>query len=156
MRVNPRLCHKSGSSFVLISMNANIAINTKVSSVSKTKTLYWTFTLFFVLPFLASGVGFALAAPRVVMNMTHLGYPGYFVRFLGVAKILGAVAVLTGAFPKIKEWAYAGIIFTVLGAFYSHVRSGDGLETLPSVIVLIFASLSYVYWHRHSDAPDSN
>lgn len=132
-------------------MNANIAIHTKVSSVSKTKPLYWTFTLLFAVPFLASGVGFAVPAPRVVANMAHLGYPVYFVRFLGVAKILGAVAVLTGTFPKIKEWAYAGIVFTLAGAFYSHVRSGDGLESLPSIVVLIFAALSYACWHRRAD-----
>lgn len=46
------------------------------------------------------------------MQMVHdqLGYPTYFVPFIGVAKVLGAIAILVPGFPRIKEWAYAGLV----------------------------------------------
>jgi uncharacterized membrane protein YphA (DoxX/SURF4 family) len=115
---------------------------------SSTRIIYWAFTLLFVLPLIASGIGFAVAAPPVVEGMKHLGYPFYFIRFLGVAKLLGAVAVLVGRFPRIKEWAYAGFVFNLIGAACSHLCSGDGPKALGPLIILLFEGISYFYWRK--------
>src|SRR5881394_1366365 len=95
-------------------------------STRKIKTFYWVFTLLFIPPLIGSGIGFSAALPPAVEAMTHLGYPIYLIRFLGAAKLLGAVAILVGKFPRIKEWAYAGFAFNLIGASYSHLCSADG------------------------------
>ena len=121
-----------------------------MNATRKTKTIYWAFTLLFALPLLASGTGFSVPAPFAVGGMAHLGFPAYMTRFLGIAKLLGAIAVLTSLSPRIKEWAYAGLVFNLIGASYSHICSGDGPKTLPALIVLAFGIISYIYWRKLS------
>ena len=121
-----------------------------------TKTTYWTFTLLFGLLMAMSGVGFLLPLPPAAQGMVHLGYPPYLVRFLGLAKLLAAVAVLAGTFPKIKEWAYAGSVFDLLGAAYSHANSGDGPKTLVPLVVLCLCIISYVYWKKLNAAREQS
>lgn len=48
-----------------------------------------------------------------------LGYPLYFVYIIGVAKVLGAIVILIPRFPRLKEWAYAGLIINMTGALLS-------------------------------------
>ena len=114
--------------------------------MKKTKAIYWTFTLLFSIPMLASGIAYLASLAAVVEGITHLGYPVYLVRFLGSAKTLGALAILLGTFPRIKEWAYAGFVFNLTGAFYSHICSNDGPKAFLPVIMLLFELLSYFYW----------
>jgi hypothetical protein len=55
-----------------------------------------------------------LANPHGVVAV--LGYPTYFFAILGFWKVLGAIAILVPRFPRLKEWAYAGIFFDLTGA----------------------------------------
>jgi hypothetical protein len=80
---------------------------------------------------------------------TRLGYPNYFLPFIGVAKLLGIVALLVPGFPTIKEWAYAGFVFDIVGALYSHICVGDPPgQWLPIFIPLILLAGSYVFYHK--------
>ncbi|WP_174807005.1 DoxX family protein [Paenibacillus elgii] len=38
-------------------------------------------------------------------------------------KVLGAIAILVQGFPRLKEWAYTGIFFDMMGAAAPHVFS---------------------------------
>ena len=60
----------------------------------------------------------------------HLGYPTYLLPFVGTAKILGVAAVLFPGFGRVKEWAYAGLVFDLTGALHSHLSVGDPAERL--------------------------
>jgi len=81
--------------------------------------------------------------------MTHLGYPKYFTPFIGVAKILGVIAILIPAFPRIKEWAYAGLAFDLIGALYSNIANGDAnVKMLFMLVWVVPFIVSYVYYHR--------
>ncbi|SMG65112.1 conserved hypothetical protein, partial [methanotrophic bacterial endosymbiont of Bathymodiolus sp.] len=62
-----------------------------------------------------------LYASDAVVLFAHLGYPSYLLPFLGVAKLLGILAILIPGFPRIKEWAYAGLTFDLVGAMYSSI-----------------------------------
>ncbi|MGY0036226.1 DoxX family protein [Pedobacter sp. NJ-S-72] len=78
--------------------------------------------------------------------MTYLGYPIYFITLLGVWKVLGVVAVLIPKFPLLKEWAYAGFFFTMTGAVYSHIATGDSMNKIfPSLLLLILTVLSWYF-----------
>lgn len=91
------------------------------------------------------GVGGAMdiaRPPEAVEGMAKLGYPAYFMLILGVWKVLGAAAILAPKFPRLKEWAYAGIIFDLTGAAASHGASGDPPQNvaIPLVLCLVTAA----------------
>jgi DoxX-like family len=86
-----------------------------------------------------------LQIPMAVAIFTHLGYPTYLLPFIGIAKILGVVAVLVPGFPRLKEWAYAGLVFDLTGALYSHISVGDSPANLAfPVIGLLLVIGSYL------------
>ena len=78
---------------------------------------YWT-TTGLIAFFIGSGgvaqVAQYLGNPHGVVPL--LGYPMYFFGILGLWKALGAIAILAPRFPRLKEWAYAGIFFDLTGA----------------------------------------
>jgi hypothetical protein len=94
---------------------------------------------------LLSAVPDVLQIPDALVVFKHLGYPPYLLVFLGTAKILGVVAVLVPGLPRIKEWAFAGLIFDVTGALYSHLSVADPPSAwAPAVIGLTLVSGSYI------------
>jgi hypothetical protein len=78
--------------------------------------------------------------------MTHLGYPVYFVTLLGIAKILGVIALLVSKFPLLKEWAYAGFFFMMSGAIFTHIAAGNSIgEIFPPLLLLILTVVSWYF-----------
>jgi uncharacterized membrane protein YphA (DoxX/SURF4 family) len=98
---------------------------------------------------LFSGITNAVSTKEALDLFKQLGYPAYLSPFLGIAKILGAITLLVPGFPRLKEWAYAGITFDLLGAAYSGVAVGGPIGGLLFFAV-IFAVLavSYIYHHK--------
>jgi hypothetical protein len=85
----------------------------------------------------------------VAIVTTHLGYPAYFIPFIGVAKFLGVIAILVPGFPRLKEWAYAGFVYDLTGAVYSAIAVGDPPgKWLPIFIGFILIAVSYIYYHK--------
>ena len=58
---------------------------------------------------------------------------------LGVAKLLGVVAVLAPRMPVVvREWAYAGFGITLVAAAFSHLASGDtATATVAPLVALV-------------------
>ena len=105
---------------------------------------YWVVTAVFCAFMLAGAIGNLMRAAPQKESMEGLGYPLYLMTFLGIAKILGVLAVLAPEFPKLKEWAYAGFTFLLLGASYSHAAAGDPVLTIVIPLVALgFGLLSY-------------
>jgi uncharacterized membrane protein YphA (DoxX/SURF4 family) len=111
---------------------------------------YWITTGLVVLSFVGSGVGEVLGNEQAVAPFAHLGYPAYFASLLGTAKILGGVAVAVPKFPRLKEWAYAGMVIDVISAAYSHLRSGDGAQEIATPLVVLAIVLAS-YFLRPGD-----
>jgi uncharacterized membrane protein YphA (DoxX/SURF4 family) len=87
---------------------------------------YWVPTLIVVTETAVGGLWWDLGRiPYVRETFAHLGYPLYFATIMGVAKGLAAVALLIPRFPRLKEWAYAGVVFVYAGAAASHFAVGD-------------------------------
>ncbi len=88
-------------------------------------------------------------ADAVKMIHTDMGYPMYFLPFIGVAKILGGIAILIPGFPKIKEWAYAGLTFDLISATYSFIAMG--LPVKDWAMMFLFIALAfgaYALYHK--------
>ena len=116
-----------------------------------TNTLYWTFTILFALLMIFSSVG-GIQPSQQAIELIHdsLGYPIYFIQFISVVKLIGAVAILIPNFNRIKEWAYAGLFFDLTAAIYSGIASSGKFDPLmiTMLIWIIPGILSYVFWHK--------
>ncbi len=112
----------------------------------RNKIIYWVSTIWLALGLLSGAIFQLMRMDDAVKNFTHLGYPLYLLTILGIWKILGVIALLTPKFALIKEWAYAGIFFTMSGALISHLIMGDAIgETFPSVLTLILVIASWYF-----------
>jgi hypothetical protein len=86
---------------------------------------YWATTGFLIFNVLSGAIAELVQRSDNVEGMLQLGYPVYFMLILGGWKVLGTIAVLVPGFPRLKEWAYAGLFFNMTGAAVSHAISGD-------------------------------
>src|SRR5260370_2918032 len=119
----------------------------------RNKIIYWISTIWLALGMLSTGTlqlfrakAEGALAPPGVYGITHLGYPVYFLRILGIWKILGVVAVLIPKSPLLKEWAYAVFFFAMSGAVFSHIAIGDPMkETFPALLLLILTVVSWYF-----------
>jgi DoxX-like protein len=89
------------------------------------RILYWIVTGLAAGLMVMASIPDVLRNPQAIAIFGHLGYPAYLLPFLGTAKLLGVGAVLVPGFRRLKEWAYAGLVFDLSGALYSHVSIGD-------------------------------
>jgi uncharacterized membrane protein YphA (DoxX/SURF4 family) len=114
--------------------------------IKRNKIIYWIATTWLALGMAVTGAGQLIKMKEGqggVEMITHLGYPAYLLTILGVWKILGVVAVLIPKFPLVKEWAYAGFFYLMIGAIFSHITVGDPVNTLfPSLLLLILTLVS--------------
>jgi hypothetical protein len=117
--------------------------------MKKIKIIYWVFTGLFVFFMLGSAIPNIISAEMSVNGFKSIGYPAYLVPFLGVAKTLGVIAILVPGYSRIKEWAYAGLLFDLTGAVYSIIAIGaPAANWMPVFIPIICGVLSYVYYHK--------
>jgi uncharacterized membrane protein YphA (DoxX/SURF4 family) len=119
--------------------------------MKKINIFYWIVTGLMSALMLLSAFPDIMKSADALEFFKHLGYPEYLLPFIGVAKILGVAAVLIPRFPKLKEWAYAGLAFDTFGAFYSHISCGDGAENFaPALVALILVLGSYALYTKRS------
>jgi hypothetical protein len=110
---------------------------------------YWIITSLFGAFMMFSAIPDILVIPDAITFMTALGYPVYFIPFIGVAKALGVIAILIPGYPRIKEWAYAGLAYDLIGALYSIIAvNGFQADVLVMVLPLGFLTASYMLYHR--------
>jgi DoxX-like family len=111
----------------------------------KKKYAYWIFTGLAVLWLAPSGVVDTMRLPAVIAILARLGYPAYLAPILGICKLLAIAAILYPRTRLLREWAYAGITFDLLGAFVSHLVVHDPILTaLTPLLVLAFALGGYL------------
>ncbi len=117
--------------------------------MKKIKIGYWGITSLMSAFMLMSSVPDIVLHPDAVAMITHLGYPKYFIPFIGVCKILGVITILIPGFGRFKEWAYAGLVFDLIGAIYSHISVGDPVTiwVFPaSGLILVIGS--YIFYRK--------
>ena len=123
----------------------------RINYMNKTKILYWVFTVLF------SGVMILSAVSQLVPNQEsiqliheRMGYPLYFIPFVGWAKLIGSIVILIPGLKKIKEWAYAGLFFDLVAVVYSGIASAGGSVDPRMAWMLIWfvpGILSYYFWN---------
>jgi len=117
--------------------------------MKRTKILYWVFTVLFSFMMLGSAIPDILSSSLAVEGFKQLGLPAFLVPFLGIAKTLGVIAILVPGFARLKEWAYAGLFFDLIGATYLIIASGQPAGSWAFMILpLAFFVASYYFYHR--------
>jgi hypothetical protein len=117
--------------------------------MKKINIIYWISTGLILALMLWSAIGSFTDNPAGVKVMAHLGYLPYVGHFLGVAKILAIIAILVPGFPRLKEWAYAGLAFDMIGAMYSMYAVGNPVSQWAFMLVFIAVLFcSYIFYHK--------
>lgn len=122
--------------------------------MKKINIIYWIFTVLFAGVMFMSGVQHAMATPDVVkMISTDLGFPVYIVPFVGWVKILGCIALFIPGFPRVTEWAYAGLFFDLIAATYAILAVGTPILMAAGMSpFFILGIVSYIYYHKRLNA----
>jgi hypothetical protein len=113
--------------------------------------LYWVFTILFAALMIFSAYG-SILVNEDAKTLIHdqLGYPMYFIPFTGYAKLIGAIAILIPGLKTIKEWAYAGLFFDLVGAVYSGIALAGKMDPMMAFMLIWFVPgiLSYIFWKK--------
>ena len=113
--------------------------------------IYWVSTIIFAALMIFSAVGGIQPTQQSIQIMHDmLGYPVYFIQFISIAKLLGAIAILIPGLDRIKEWAYAGLFFDLFGAIYSGIASSGKFDPmmLSMAIWVVPGIISYYFWRK--------
>lgn len=105
---------------------------------------YWVTTIIMAITFFVTGVGNLVPFKHIAQDMSHLGYPPYFLNILGTWKILAAITIVIPGVSRLKEWAYAGMMFDLTGAAFSRSASGDGVRMV--IVPVVIAGLVVISW----------
>jgi uncharacterized membrane protein len=117
---------------------------------------YWITTGIFCLTFAGGGLAHFTHQPMMAEAMEKLGYPAYVMTILGSAKLLGVIALLSPGRPLLKEWAYAGFAFDLLGANASHFFASDPVgEFVGPLALLVVGAASYLLRPESRRLPQS-
>jgi DoxX-like family len=120
-----------------------------------TNILYWIFTVLFAGLMAFTAVPNLLKSPDSIQLIhDYLGYPIYFIPYIGLAKLLGVIAILIPGLNKIKEWAYAGLFFDLVSTIYSSISVSGYFDPmmLTMLIWILPGILSYYFWSKKTKA----
>jgi uncharacterized membrane protein YphA (DoxX/SURF4 family) len=122
--------------------------------MTRDKIIYWATTGLVAAGMAMSAFMYLSNNPEMMGNFQALGIPAYLVIVLGVAKGLGAIALLAPVWARLKEWAYAGFTFTFLGAVWTHIATGT--PWVAPFVALLILSVSYVFWLRLKNSTEKS
>jgi hypothetical protein len=111
-------------------------------SMKALRITYCVSTCLFAGIFLTTGTMYLAHNATMVAKFEELGYPLYVLNILGTAKVAGAIALLAPKYPRIKEWAYAGFVFDLFGAAWSHAAVQGPGEAVRLLIPIAVAFIS--------------
>ena len=116
---------------------------------------FWALSALVLVPSAGTGVAelFAPATPQMLEGLARLGYPLYLVKIVALAKILGAMAILSNRVATLREWAYAGFSFLFLGAAASHILANDAAHAPPAVVFFVLLMGSYACGNKARALP---
>ena len=119
----------------------------------KTTVLLWIIQGLLALVFMFAGV---MKFVTPIEEMTkQVPLPGLFLRFIGLAEVLGAIGlILPGLFriqTGLTPLAAAGLAIITVGATVVTLMTGGGaMALIPLVVALLSAFVAYSYWRLGS------
>jgi peptidoglycan/LPS O-acetylase OafA/YrhL len=121
----------------------------QINNSKKTNIIYWIVTGLFAFIMFGSAIPDVLMADMARKGFAEIQMPAYLLPFVGIAKMLGVLVILIPGNLRLKEWAYAGLIFDLIGATYAVAASGKTIENwAPMFIFIALGFASYFYYHQ--------
>src|SRR5580765_4166576 len=121
----------------------NAEIHDEVSAMGR-MIAYWATTGILCALSLFAAYTYLSGGPQAVEGFAHVGYPQQLRVLLGIAKLLGGIALVVPGWPRLKEWAYAGFTFAWIAASVAHYLANQKSEAFMPVILLVLLAVSYV------------
>lgn len=114
----------------------------------------WIIQVLLALMFLFAGGTKLVVPPDVLASMgspNQIALPGWFIRFIGVVEVLGALGLLLPGLLRIKPWltplAAAGLVVVMIGAAaVTSAADGVAAGVVPTVVGLLAAFVAYGRW----------
>lgn len=123
--------------------------------MKRTKTTYTILLVLFSIMMLMDGIAGILQVEDGKKAFDQLGYPYYLMTIVGVSKILGIIG-LWQPNKTLREWAFAGFTFNLLGAAASWaLRGGPTGFVAISLIMLAVLLAIYFLWKKLQAAPSN-
>ena len=113
--------------------------------MKRDKIIYWVATGL-IAAFMTMSAFMYFTNPEVADGFKQIGFPPFFVTILGIAKFLGAIVLVAPVGSRLKEWAYAGFLFTFIGATWTHIATHTPFA--GPLVALAILAVSYVFWNR--------
>jgi hypothetical protein len=108
------------------------------------KVAYWSTTGLLAALSLFAAFSYLSGNAQAVEGFARVGYPQQLRILLGIAKPLGAIALLIPGWPRLKEWAYAGFTFAWIAASIAHYLANEKSEAVVPLVLLVLLAVSYV------------
>jgi uncharacterized membrane protein YphA (DoxX/SURF4 family) len=110
----------------------------------------WIVQILLAAVFLFTG-GMKLVLPLEQMSGGPVEMPGVFLRFIGVAEVLGALGLILPALlrirPGLTPLAAAGLVIIMIGAIVTTLVVGERVAAMISLVVgLLAAFVAYGRW----------
>lgn len=118
-------------------------------NVKKMNIIYWSGVIFMSLWFGASGF-FEITKNPIVWDITvQLGYPPHFIYLLGICKLAGVITLLIPSrFIKLKDWAFAGMFFDIIFAFFSKISVVGFYATVDAIIAFTVLAVTFYMFRK--------
>ena len=118
--------------------------------MKKIKIAYWIFTILFSFIMVGSAIPDIMVDKIAVDGFAQMGLSPALVPFVGYAKVLGVLAILLPRVPeRLREWAYAGLVFDLIGATYLIIAAGLPIENWSFMVLPLFLAFgSYIFYHK--------
>jgi putative oxidoreductase len=113
------------------------------------RLIFWISTGLFSAFMLFSAYNY-LAVESMKAAFAHIGFPDYFRVQLGIAKLMGALALIIPGVPRlVKMFTYAGFTINLVSAFILHLTLGDSLSAFaPILFIGLILGLSYYSYNK--------
>ncbi len=118
---------------------------------TKTSVALWTVQGLLALLFLFAGSMKLVTPLEVMMEQMTMPLPGWFLQFIGVCEVLGALGLVLPGLLRIRSvltpLAAAGLVIIMIGATTLTAAGGDVVPALfPLVVGLLATFVAYGRW----------
>lgn len=101
------------------------------------KITYWLTTGIVAAGMLVSFFNY-MFNPVIKTGYAHIGFPDWFRVELGIAKLLGGIALIVPTISgRIKEWAYFGFFVNFFSAVLAHYAVNDPVVNLIAPLAML-------------------
>src|SRR5438876_11679451 len=94
----------------------------------------WVLSVLLALVFMIAALPKILGAHVWVVKFVNWGYPNWFPFAIGSLELLGGILLLI---PRVAKYGASVLGIDMVGAAYTHLANGEGLQILRPVMVLL-------------------